>query len=130
MMDHRARVCFASWDVMLLRSHTMMLGAYFSVQPAGRFLECLRLVRWNPYDLLVLCYTLGDLQQENLASIARRTYSPTEVLVLQTHLSVCKPYADHLYDVTGGPWQLTKKCAEIVGYRIKSDARRVGAAAN
>ena len=125
MINPRARVCVASWDETLLRSRTMMLGAYFSVQPAGRFSECVQLVRNNPYDLLILCHTLDDYQQEALATIARETYAPVEVLVLQTKPSADKPYADEIYEIARGPWQLVTKCAQIVGYKVKSKARRV-----
>lgn len=78
--ESRARLLVASWDETLLRSRTMMMGAYFSVQPAGRFLEAVQLVRNNPYDLLVLCHTLDYYQQETLATIARGIYAPVEVL--------------------------------------------------
>jgi hypothetical protein len=123
----RARLLVASWDESLLRSRTMMLGAYFSVQPAGRFLEAVQLARSDSYDLLVLCHTLDDYQQEALAAIARQTYPPAEVLVLETYAGTDKPYADHLYEITRGPWQLMTKCAQIVGYRIKSKAKHVAA---
>jgi hypothetical protein len=123
MTNSRARVCMASWDQALLQSRTMMLGAYFLVQPAGRFPECVRIVRNNPYDLLVLCHTLDDYQQETLATIARETYAPVEVLALEIGPSVDRPYADHVYEVTRGPWQLVMKCAQIVGLRIRSKVR-------
>ena len=123
MTNPRARICVASWDEMLLRTRTMMLGAYFSVQPAGRFSECVHFVRNNPYDLLVLCHTLNDDQQETLAAIARETNALVEVLVLQEFPSSDRPFADHVYDITRGPWQLVTKCAQIVGCRIRSKVR-------
>lgn len=127
MKNSRARLLVASWDETLLRSRTMMLGAYFSVQPAGRFSEAIQLVRNNSYDLLVLCHTLEDYQQETLASIARELFPPVEVLALETHPATEKPYADHVYEVTRGPWQLVTKCAQIVGYKIRSKIRHAAA---
>ena len=109
---------------MLLRSRTMMLGAYFSVQPAGRFSEGVRIVRDNAFDLLVLCHTLTDDEQEYISALARQTYKPVRVLVLQTHAEIDKPFADHVYNSSRGPWELVKQCAEIVGYRLKSKAHR------
>jgi hypothetical protein len=123
----RARLLVASWDESLLRSRTMMLGAYFSVQPAGRFLEAVQLARNNSYDLLVLCHTLDGYQQQALAAVARQTYPPAEVLVLETRPATDVPYADHVYQVTRGPSQLLNKCAQIVGYKIRSKARHVAA---
>src|SRR4051812_27829858 len=104
MMNPRARLFVASWDETLLRSRTMMLGAYFSIQPAGRYSEAVQLVRNNAYDLIVLCHTLDNDQQEVLAAIARDVYSPVEVLVLQSFPACDKPFADHVYEVTRGPW--------------------------
>lgn len=128
MMISRARLFVASWDEMLLRSRTMMLGAYFSVQPAGRFSEGVQLIRRHPYDLLVLCHTLSDDEQEFLSRIARAVYAPVEVLALHRASQKEKPYANHLCDVSKGPWELVKMCAQIVGYRIKSKAKPVLAA--
>ena len=123
-MTPRARVFVASWDEMLLRSRTMMLGAYFSVQPAGRFSEGVRILRDNAFDLLLLCHTLTDDEQECLTTIARQTYPPVEVLVLQTHAETDKPFADHVHNSSSGPWELVRLCSQIVGYRLKSKAHR------
>jgi hypothetical protein len=127
MTNSRARLLVASWDETLLRSRTMMLGAYFSVQPAGRFSEGVQLVRNHPFDLLVLCHTLDNYQQQTLAAIAREVYPPVEVLALETFPATDKPYADHVYEVTRGPWQLVTKCAQIVGYRIRSKVKYAAA---
>jgi hypothetical protein len=123
MKNSRARLLVASWDETLLQSRTMMLGAYFSVQPAGRLSEAVQLVRKNPFDLLVLCHTLDNYQQETLAFIARQLHPSVEVLVLEKFsASATKPYANHSYEVGGGPWQLVAICAQIVGYKIRSKA--------
>jgi hypothetical protein len=123
-MVPRARAFVAIWDEMLLRSRTMMLGAYFSVQPAGRFSESVRIVRDNTFDLLVLCHTLTDDEQECISALARQTYKPVRVLVLQPHAEIDKPFADHVQNSSRGPWELVRQCAEIVGYRLKTKAHR------
>ena len=105
-----------------------MLRGYFSIQLGARFSETIQLVKNNPYDLLVLCHTLDDYQQETLATIARETYPPVEILVLQTSSSSDKPFADHVFEITRGPWQLVTKCAQIVGIRIRSRVRHNAAA--
>jgi hypothetical protein len=127
MKTSRARLLVASWDESLLRSRTMMLGAYFSVQPAGRFLEAVQLARNNSYDLLILCHTLDGSEQAALAAIAHETYPPAEVLVLETCPATDKPYADHVYEIARSPWRLLTTCAQIVGYKTRSKARHVAA---
>lgn len=106
----------------------MMLGAYFSVTPAGRFSESVRVVRNNAFELLVLCHSIPDDEQEYLANIARSVYAPVEVLALSGHSDSEKPFADYVYDIHRGPWDLVKTCAQIVGYGIKSEARHLAAA--
>jgi len=127
METRRAQVCLASWDEALLRSRTMMLGAYFSVDAAGGFPECLRMLRKNRYDLLVLCYTLDDHQQQALATAARETCSSISVLVLRTGQSSDKPFADYLFEISRGPGQLVAQCAGILGCTIKREGCRVSA---
>jgi len=127
METRRAQVCLANWDDALLRSRTMMLGAYFSVDAAGGFPECLRMLRKNRYDLLVLCYTLDDHQQQALATAARETCSSISVLVLRTGQSSDKPFADYLFEISRGPWQLVAQCAGILGCTIKRNGCRVSA---
>jgi len=127
METRRAQVCLANWDDALLRSRTMMLGAYFSVDAAGGFPECLRMLRKNRYDLLVLCYTLDDHQQQALATAARETCSSISVLVLRTGQSSDKPFADYLFEISRGPGQLVAQCAGILGCTIKREGCRVSA---
>ena len=112
-MVPRARVFVASWDEMLLRSRTMMLGAYFSVQPAARFSESVRIVRDNTFDLLVLCHTLTDDEQEYISALARQTYKPVRVLVLQAHAEIDKPFADHVHNSSRGPWELVNNAPKL-----------------
>jgi len=121
MTKPRPSVLVTSWDEMLLRSRSMTLGAYFSVQPAGRFSECVQFVRNNPYDPLTLCHTLNGFQQETLANMARETYPPVEVLVLQAKSSTEKPYADHVLLTDRGPGSLCRSALRL--WATQSGAR-------
>ena len=115
---------------MLLRSREMILGAYFAVRGAGRFVEARSLLTSNNFDLIVLCHSLTADECERLAALARERSPRCQVLAMSaSSRSTVKPWADRQLGVDAGPYGLLKKCAEMLGFVLKSKARSTHAAA-
>ena len=129
-MKSHARVLVVSRDEMLLRSREMILGAFFAVRGAGRFVEARSLLTSNSFDLIVLCHSLTADECERLASMARERAPRCQVLAMSsTSGGSVKPWADKQLGVDAGPYGLLKKCAEMLGFVLKSKARAAHAAA-
>jgi DNA-binding response OmpR family regulator len=123
-MNSHARVLVVSRDEMLLRSREMILGAFFVVRGAGRFAEARTLLTSNNFDLIVLCHSLTPDECERLAAMARDRAPRCQVLAMSaTSRGNMKPWADKQLGVDAGPYGLLKKCAEMLGYVLKSKAR-------
>jgi DNA-binding NtrC family response regulator len=125
MMNSHARVLVVSRDEMLLRSREMILGAFFAVRGAGRFSEARTLLTSNNFDLIILCHSLTVDECERLAAIAHERAPRCQVLAMSasSRASGMKPWADKQLGVDAGPYGLLKKCAEMLGYVLKSKAR-------
>ena len=129
IMNSHARVLVVSRDEMLLRSREMILGAFFAVRGAGRFVEARSLLTSNSFDLIVLCHSLTADECERLASMARERAPRCQVLAMSsTSRGSVKPWADKQLGVDAGPYGLLKKCAEMLGFVLKSKARATHAA--
>ena len=74
-MNSHARVLVVSRDEMLLRTRTMILGAFFVVQGAGRFLEATAALKGGKFDLIVLCHSLSGDECEALADACAAKYA-------------------------------------------------------
>jgi len=128
-MNSHARVLVVSRDEMLLRSREMILGAFFAVRGAGRFVEARTLLTSNNFDLIVLCHSLTPDECERLAAMARDRAPRCQVLAMSpTSRGTLKPWADKQLGVDAGPYGLVKKCAAMLGYVLKSKARATHAA--
>lgn len=128
-MNSHARVLVVSRDDMLLRSREMILGAFFAVRGAGRFIEASTLLTNNRFDLIVLCHSLTPDECERLAALARDRAPRCQVLAMgATSRGIVKPWADKQLGVDAGPYGLLKKCAEMLGFALKSKARATHAA--
>ncbi len=129
-MNSHARVLVVSRDEMLLRSREMILGAFFAVRGAGRFIEARTLLTNNVFDLIVLCHSLTPDECERLAAMAHDRSPRCQVLaVTSSSRGSMKPWADKQLGVDAGPYGLLKKCAEMLGYVLKSKARAASHAA-
>lgn len=123
-MNSHARVLIVSRDEMLLRTREMILGAFFAVHGAGRFSEAVTLMKAHRFDLLVLCHSLTFDECERLSFLAHEQNPRTLVLAMSaSSRSAVKPWADRQLGVDAGPYGLLKKCAEMLGYVLKSKAR-------
>ena len=123
-MNSHARVLVVSRDEMLLRSREMILGAFFAVRSAGRFNEARTLLTSNIFDLVVICHSLTPDECERLAAMARERSPRCQVLAMSASSRAnAKPWADKQLGVDAGPYGLLKKCAEMLGFVLKSKAR-------
>lgn len=129
-MNSHARVLIVSRDEMLLRSREMILGAFFAVRSAGRFNEARTLLTSNIFDLIVICHSLPPDECERLAAMARERSPRCQVLAMSaSSRSSAKLWADKQLGVDAGPYGLLKKCAEMLGFVLKSKARATSHAA-
>jgi DNA-binding NtrC family response regulator len=123
-MNSHARVLVVSRDEMLLRTREMILGAFFAVRGAGRFSEARTLLTNHRFDLVVVCHSLTNDECERLAMIAHEQNPRCLILAMTaTSRAGMKPWADKQLGVDAGPYGLLKKCAEMVGFVLKSKAR-------
>jgi DNA-binding response OmpR family regulator len=123
-MNSHARVLVVSRDEMLLRTREMILGAFFAVQGAGRFTEARALMTSNRFDLIVLCHSLTYEESERLAMMAHQQNPRPLILAMgASSRGSTKPWADKQLGVDAGPYGLLKKCAEMLGFVLKSKAR-------
>ena len=127
-MNSHARVLIVGRDETLLRTREMILGAFFQVEGAGRFVEARALLNRQNFDLIVLCHSLTISECEQLVQLAHEQNPRPQILAMSSssHATV-KPWADKQLGVDAGPYGLVKKCAEMVGYVLKSKARTVHA---
>jgi DNA-binding response OmpR family regulator len=102
----------------------MILGAFFQVRGAGRFIEARSLMRSGNFDLIVLCHSLTDDECEQLVKLASQQ-NPRPLILAMSPSSRAnrKVWADKQLGVDAGPYGLVKKCAEMLGFVLKSKAR-------
>jgi hypothetical protein len=107
----------------------MILVAFFAVRGAGRFVEARSLLTSDSFDLIVLCHSLTPDECERLAAMARDRVPRCQVLAMSaSSRGNMKPWADKQLGVDAGPYGLLKKCAEMLGFVLKSKARAAHAA--
>lgn len=123
-MNSHARVLVVSRDEMLLRTRQMILGAFFQVQGAGRFTEARALIRGGSFDLIVLCHSLTEDECKQLADLIRQQNPHPQILAMSaSSRATPRLWADKQLGVDAGPYGLVKKCAEMLGFVLKSKAR-------
>jgi DNA-binding NarL/FixJ family response regulator len=129
-MEGQKRILLVSRDVMVLQTRKLMLGAYFDVCAAGRVLEAQTFLAKQPFDLLVLCYTLTDDDCQKIMDAAQAHCPDVKVLMLTvTGYSAMQPRMKSYYlPSEEGPFILVKKSAELLGFEFRSKGRMVRAA--
>lgn len=127
-MNSHPRVLVVSRDEMLLRTREMILGAFFHVEGAGRFIEAKTLLDHQGFDLIVLCHSLTASECDQLVQLVHAITPRPQILAMSSSsYASIKPWADKQLGVDAGPYGLVKKCAEMLGYVLKSKARTVHA---
>ncbi|WP_348264478.1 hypothetical protein P8935_08075 [Telmatobacter sp. DSM 110680] len=123
-MNSHARVLVVSRDEMLLRTREMILGAFFTVEGAGRLPEAVTAMKRSKFDLIVLCHSLTADECEGLAFLAQQhTPRPLILAMSASSRANAKSWADCQLGVDAGPYALVKKCAEMLGFVLKSKAK-------
>jgi DNA-binding response OmpR family regulator len=122
-MNSKASVLVVSRDEMLLRSRSMILGAFFDVRGAGRPSEAKALIQGTTFNLIVLCHSLTNEECEDLVRLTRNQSPRPKILAMNGSSQSIKPWADNHLGVDAGPYGLVKKCAEILGHILKSKAK-------
>ena len=122
-MNSKPNVLVVSRDEMLLRTRTMILGAFFDVQGAGRPSEARALIQGTMFDLVVLCHSLTNEECVDLVQLTHDQNPRPKILAMNGSDRSPKPWADKQLGVDAGPYGLVKKCAEMLGYVLKSKAR-------
>lgn len=127
-MGDQRRILLVSRDLVVLQTRKLMLGAYFDVSAAGRVLEARALLSRQPFDLIVLCYTLTEDDCRSILDAAQMHSQEAKILTLtvvgcarnQISDSSCLPAEE-------GPFTLVKKAAALLGFEFRSKGRMVRA---
>jgi DNA-binding NtrC family response regulator len=123
-MNHGPHVLIVSRDQMLLQSRALILGAYFRVEAAGRIPEAESAMAKTSFDLVVLCSSLPDNEYLKMMDLCRRQAPQPKILVSNAAAGAyCRVRDDGAYTVDGGPYELLKKSAELIGFPLKPTSR-------
>jgi hypothetical protein len=128
-MGEQKRILLVSRDLMVLQTRKLMLGAYFEVCAAGRVLEAKIHLSQQPFDLIVLCYTLTGDECEKILDAARVRCPDAKILILTISGYPASRLSRDFYllPAEGGPFILVKKSAELLGFEFRSKGRMVRA---
>src|SRR5579884_3173919 len=123
-MNTHSQILVVSRDRMLLQTRRLILGTYFVVEAAGRMSEAVSILSKHDFVLIVLCDTLSEIERRQIAEMVH-DQKPKPTL-----LSLLGPgNRDHLPTVGrniasgGGPLQLLKECADVLGYDLRASAK-------
>ena|ERR1700760_3360168 len=123
-MSSNARVLVISRDEMVLRTRVMILGAFFQVEGAGRVGEAIARLKTHNFDLIVLCHSMSPDDCERIVMLAHEQDPRPQILATTASSRAgVQPWADKQLGVDAGPYGLVKKCAEMLGFVLKSKAR-------
>ena len=128
-MEGQKRILLVSRDLVVLQTRKLMLGAYFEVCAAGRAVEAKILLSKQPFDLMVLCYTLSGEEFDKTVAAARVHCPAIKILLLTVDgNAACKDVAEFYYlPAERGPFMLVRKSAELLGFEFRSKGRMVRA---
>lgn len=123
-MSSNSRVLIVSRDEMLLRTREMILGAFFSVNGAGRVSEARALLAGSSFDLILLCHSLSDDECQQVLDLVEELEKRPLILAFNgPGNGADKPWADQQLGTDAGPYGLLKKCAEMLDFTLKSKAK-------
>jgi hypothetical protein len=118
MNDH-SQILVVSRDRMLLQTRKLILGTYFEVEGAGRMSEAGSILSKREFDLIVLCDTLTNNERRQIADMVRdQRPKPTLLSLMGPGNSGEKPAVGRELACVGGPLQLLKECADILGFTL------------
>ena len=116
--DH-SQILVVSRDRMLLQTRKLILGTYFEVEAAGRMSEAGSILSKHDFDLIVLCDTLSNAERRQIAEMVRdQQPKPTLLSLMGPGNQREKPIVGRELTCAGGPLQLLKECAQVLGFDL------------
>ena len=110
---------------MLLQTRKLILGTYFEVESAGRMSEAGSILSKHDFDLIVLCDTLSNEERRQIAEMVRdQKPKPTLLSLLGPGNQGDKPVVGRELACAGGPLQLLKECANVLGFDLRSNGKK------
>jgi hypothetical protein len=122
-MNSGAHVLIVSRDQMLLQTRALILGAYFQVESAGRFIEAEVAMSKIAFELVVLCHSIPDDEYRKMIELCERQSPRPRILTLNAATNGHHRSGDGDFAFEGGPYELLKKTADIVGFTLKPAGR-------
>lgn len=118
--DH-SQILVVSRDRMLLQTRKLILGTYFEVESAGRMSEAGSILSQRDFDLIVLCDTLSNDERQQIANmVSDQKPKPTLLSLIGPGLHGEKPAVGREVACVGGPLQLLKECADVLGFDLRA----------
>jgi DNA-binding response OmpR family regulator len=123
-MSTHSQILVVSRDQMLLQTRKLILGTYFDVKAAGRMSEAGSVLSKNEFDLIVLCDTLTDAECQQIAEMVDdRKPKPTLLSLLGPGTKTHDRHVGRSVALKGGPLQLLKECADVLGVTLQGKQR-------
>ena len=124
MNDH-SKILVVSRDRMLLQTRKLILGTYFEVAAAGRMSEAGSILSQHVFDLIVLCDTLTNDERRQIAEMVRNQRpKPTLLSLLGPGNLGEGPVVGRELSLGGGPLQLLKECADVLGFDLPTSSKQ------
>ena len=110
-----------SRDAMLLQTRQLILGAFFHTDCAGRVREAEALMSNRRYDLVILCYTLSEIERLDIIELAaKQRHRPRMLILTPAGMPPSEPALGDATMSEAGPYYLLKKSAEMLGVEIQA----------
>lgn len=123
-MSTHSQILVVSRDRMLLQTRKLILGTYFEVEAAGRISEAGSILSRRDFDLIVLCDTLSEYERQQIASMVRDLKpQPTLLSLLGPGTRGHDRSVGRELDQGGGPLQLLRECANLLGIDLHNRQR-------
>lgn len=124
-MHEHSQILVVSRDRMLLQTRKLILGTYFNVESAGRMSEAGSILSKQEFDLIVLCDTLSNDERRQIADMVQEQKpKPTLLSLLGPGTKDVKPAVGRELSCIGGPLQLLKECAEVLGLDLRASNKQ------
>ena len=124
MIEH-SQILVVSRDRMLLQTRKLILGTYFEVESAGRMSEAGAILSKRQFDLIVLCDTLSNEERRQIAEMVRdRRPTPTLLSLMGPGNMGQVPLVGRELTCAGGPLQLLRECADVLGFDLRTSSKQ------
>lgn len=125
LMNDHSQILVVSRDRMLLQTRKLILGTYFEVESAGRMSEAGSILSKREFDLIVLCDTLSNAERRQIAEmVSDQRPKPTLLSLMGPGNQGEKPIVGRELACGGGPLQLLKECAQVLGFDLHASGKQ------